>query len=635
MKANVLHRLTCMMLGLLLAAPALAGTPPDGEQLYAAHCASCHADPATRSPALATLQRVPLSRLLSSLEFGRMQAQAAALSPAERHAIAAWLGSAEDGARFAWIEARRCAQPIAELPPDAAGDWGFGVRNARHIPHGVTIAPHNVARLELAWSVALPQVTDMRSQPVAAGEVLFLGTQTGSVLALDVRSGCVHWSQRVTGSVRSALTLAATPDGVSTLFFADDLGTVHALDARSGQRRWQRDVKLFPTTVVSGSITYHAGRLFVPLSSFEVAAAGMPTHECCRSHGGVRALDATTGGELWTYETTPAATRTGTTSAGVPSWGPSGASVWSTPTIDARRGLVYVGTGENFSRPATDTSDAVIALGIDDGLPRWRFQALADDVWNAACQLNGPNCPQDPGPDWDIGASVALVSGDDGRERLLVGQKSGELFVLDPDAAGALLWRRRVSQGTANGGNSGIHWGVASDGRHVFVPISDPDWKLPGYTPRPGIYAFAVRDGAPVWEHPVTRGCEVDPADAPLAGLAAMRTGATPRSPWPQCSWFYAHSAAALLANGIVWAGALDGRVRALDAASGRALHVFETARPLIGSNGIEGHGGSIDVGGVLPHGRYLFVLSGYGMFRQMPGNLLLAYALPPDIAAP
>jgi len=626
----------CLLFTLAGAAPAKAQTTPDasGEALYQTHCATCHANPATRSPALQTLQQMPLSRILSALEFGKMQAQAAMLAPAQRLALGQWLAAADDADRDAWMAAHACRAPLGEIPVDGTQNWGFGVNNARSLRAGVAIGPGNIERLRLAWTLALPQVTDMRSQPVAAGSALFLGTQAGSLLALDQASGCVHWHFAATGSIRSALALAATPDGVPTLFFADDLGSAYAVDARSGALRWRANVKLFPTSVVSGSPSYHDGRLFVPVSSFEVAVAGMPTHECCRSHGGVIALDAASGARQWAYHTTPEAQQTQKNAAGVQMWGPSGASVWSTPTVDAKRGLLYVGTGENLTRPATGTSDAVIALDIASGKERWHFQALADDVWNGACQLGGPNCPENPGPDWDIGASVVLVTAADGRDRLLVGQKSGELFVLDPDANGRLLWRKRLSQGTRNGGNSGIHWGMASDGEHVFAPVSDPDWKLPGYTPRPGVYALRVADGEMLWEHPVTRGCTVDPADVPLAGLAEMRQGqSAPRSPWPACSYFYAHSAAALLANGVVYAGALDGRLRALDAASGRELRVFETARPVRADNGVEGHGGSIDVGGVLAHGRRLFITSGYAMFRQMPGNVLFAYALPETTA--
>jgi polyvinyl alcohol dehydrogenase (cytochrome) len=604
----------------------------DGEHLYKANCATCHEVPETKSPPIRTLRQMPLSRILMAMEFGKMQPQAAALTPQQRLAIGQWLALAEDTGRDDWIEQRACAAELENLPVDGSQNWGSGTDNARYVEAGVDIDAANIGQLELAWSLAVPLATDMRSQPLAVGDTVFLGTQNGNLLALDQASGCVRWRFRAQSTIRSALSIGTTKAGVPSLFFADDIGTVYSVDARNGTGRWKRSLRLFPTTVISGSLTYHDGRVIVPLSSFEVAAAGLPTHECCRSHGAVVAVNADSGETFWEYHTTPHAQKTGVNSAGVQMWGPSGASVWSTPTIDDARGLVYVGTGENLSRPATTTSDAVIAIDLASGEERWHFQGLADDVWNGACQLQGPNCPENPGPDWDIGASVILTRGADGRDVLLVGQKSGEAFALDPDAGGKVLWRKRLSQGTANGGNSGIHWGMASDGRRVFAPVSDPDWKLPGYTPRPGVYALDVRDGRLIWSHPVTRGCDFDPADAPRAGLAEMRQadgGAKERSLWPDCGYFYAHSAAALLANGVVYAGALDGKLRALDADTGVLLRQFETARPFSGSNGIEGHGGAIDVGGVVVSGRYLFIVSGYSMFGQMPGNVLLAYRLP------
>jgi polyvinyl alcohol dehydrogenase (cytochrome) len=630
--------LSCLLLPVLAAPVAIAAgaAAPDPAALFARHCDTCHARPETKAPPISTLQRMPLSRLMSALEFGKMQAQAAVLAPEERQALGMWLAQADDAERDRWIDALACGRPPGEIDVDGTQNWGFGTRNARYLAHGVEISPRNIGTLQLAWALALPQVTDMRSQPVVAGETVFLGTQNGNLLALDAASGCVYWHLPLPTTIRSGLALARTPDGVATLFFADDLGTVYAVAAVSGKLRWKQSVRLFPTSVVSGSPTYHDGRLYVPLSSFEVAVAGLPTHECCRSHGAVLALDTRDGHVLWTHHTIAQAQPTQKNAAGVQNWGPSGASVWSTPTVDAGRGLLYVGSGENFSRPATDSSDAVLALDLATGERRWHFQALADDVWNGACQLNGPNCPEKPGPDWDIGASVVLTTTPAGRDVLLVGQKSGEAFALDPDANGALLWRARLSQGTANGGNSGIHWGMASDGERVFAPVSDPDWKIPGYTPRPGVYALDVVSGKLIWAHRVERGCDFDPRDAPAAGLAEMRqAGAAPRDPWPACSYFYAHSAGAVLANGVVYAGALDGKLRALSAADGRELRVFETARPFRGNNGIEGHGGSIDVGGVVPHGRYLFVVSGYSMFGQMPGNVLLAYALPPTTEHP
>ena len=101
-----------------------------------------------------------------------------------------------------------------------------------------------------------------------------------------------------------------------------------------------------------------------------------------------------------------------------------------------------------------------------------------------------------------------------------------------------------------------------------------------------------------------------------------------PQNPWPECSFYYGHSAAPLYANGVIYAGALDGKLRLLNAATGEVLRVINTNRPFDADNGIEGHGGAIDLSGVVVDGRRLFVYSGYGMFGQMPGNVLLAFEL-------
>ncbi len=205
------------------------------------------------------------------------------------------------------------------------------------------------------------------------------------------------------------------------------------------------------------------------------------------------------------------------------------------------------------------------------------------------------------------------------------GQKSGEVFALDPDKNGAVVWRKRIGSGSSNGG---VHHGLASDGERVYVPIADPERKVVGYVPKPGVYALAVDDGQLLWSHPVERGCKFDPQDAPLVGLAEMAKGKSDRSPWPECSYYYGQSAAAVIANEVVYAGALDGKLRLLDADSGQALRIIETNRAFKGNNGVEGHGGAIDVGGAIVDGDQLFILSGYGMFGQMPGNMLLVYGL-------
>lgn len=593
--------------------------------LYQAHCSSCHANPDTKAPSLATLSQMTVSRILQSLEFGRMQVQGSLMSAEERYLVASHLAATGSEQRDAWIAANAC-QPKAELTvvSQQQNNWGFGVENRRVLDRNVAIYAKNLQDLELKWSLAVPGATEMRSQPVASSGVLFLGTSNGNLLALDQDSGCVHWHYQAPSSIRSSLNLETTADGIATLFFADDMANVYAVSANDGTLRWRQALRWFPTTVISGSLAYHDNRLFVPISSFEVAIAGLDNYPCCRSHGGVAALNATSGGLLWEYRTTSHANVTGKNSVGAEQWGPSGASVWTTPAIDIKRAVLYVGSGENTSPPATDTSDAVIALDLSSGATRWIFQALAGDVWNAACLMGGANCPPDAGPDFDFGGGLTLAQSTKGQELVIAGQKSGELYALDPDRDGELVWKKRLSQGTSNGG---IHWGVASDDRRVFVTIADPPRATPGYKPKPGVYTVNLADGEPLWSLPVERGCAIDPADVPRVGLAAMQDAAS-RNPWPDCSFYYGHSAAPLLANGVVYAGALDGKLRMIDADNGTVLRIIDTRNAYAASNGIEGHGGAIDLSGVVVDGQRLFISSGYGMFGQMPGNVLLAYEL-------
>ncbi len=277
-----------------------------------------------------------------------------------------------------------------------------------------------------------------------------------------------------------------------------------------------------------------------------------------------------------------------------------------------------------MSTPATHNSDAVIALDMETGDEVWVFQGLAGDIWNVACHVGGANCPENAGPDFDFGGGITLTRDAQGNDIIVAGQKSGHVYALDPDRSGAVIWQKRLSQGTSNGG---IHWGVASSEDTVWVTVADPPRNRSGYVPKPGIHALDLGDGSIRWSHLVERGCEFDPASAPRVGLVAMQD-AEPADLWPECSFYYGHSAAPLQANGVLYAGALDGKLRMLDAHSGKVLRMIETNRDFQTVNGIAGHGGAIDLSGVVVVGDRLFVYSGYGMFGQIPGNVLLAYRL-------
>jgi polyvinyl alcohol dehydrogenase (cytochrome) len=350
----------------------------------------------------------------------------------------------------------------------------------------------------------------------------------------------------------------------------------------------------------------------------------------------VIALDANSGEQLWQWHGTSEATLQGRNSAGADLYGPSGVSVWSTPAIDAKRNRIYIGTGENLSEPATDNSDAIVALDMDSGKLAWRFQATAGDVWNAACLNGGANCPRNAGGDFDFGASVIMADLPGGGELLLAGQKSGDVYALNPDPTGGdgeVVWHRQVSNAgvgpdlhrtTTNGG---VHWGMALSGERLLVAAADPERVRPDYIPKPGLHALNLADGEILWFHEVTRGCDIPEENKPMIGLQNMRAGKRiDLEEQYRCSFYYGLSAAVLATDELVFSAGLDGRIRAFDIASGEVLWQTETAKPFNASNGISGHGGAIDVSGQVLADGWLYVQSGYSMFGQLPGNVLLAY---------
>jgi polyvinyl alcohol dehydrogenase (cytochrome) len=216
----------------------------------------------------------------------------------------------------------------------------------------------------------------------------------------------------------------------------------------------------------TGAPLLHVGVLYVPISSFEEAIAALPGYKCCTFRGGVVALEAATGKQIWKAYTIPEAAVTGEKMLG-----PSGAGVWSTPTFDAARNAIYVATGDNYSDPPNATSDAVVAFDAATGKMLWSRQLTEGDAFNLACSIPGAAaCPEAKGPDFDFGQAPILVSLGGGKRALVIGQKSGVAHAMDPDNGGEVLWQTRVGPGSALGGSQ---WGSASDGSRMYVASSD------------------------------------------------------------------------------------------------------------------------------------------------------------------
>lgn len=530
-----------------------------------------------------------------------MKEQGAALGRIDRILLSQHLGNEAAGAD---IPVTYCEGSLVLSGAPIWNRWGANARNTRFQGgESAALKTSDIANLELAWAFGFPGAQRARSQPAVTAEAIFTGSQSGRVYAIDTLKGCVWWTYEAGAEVRNAPVIATDAAGLpQTLYFGDFDAVVHAVDVRTGEKRWTKSVKDHPDGTITGSLALHEGTLFVPMSSTEIVSAYLDDYDCCTFRGGVTALKADDGAPKWRWYTVPQPQKVGETSVGTDIFAPSGAPVWSTPTVDAERGLLYVGTGENYSSPANDLSDAIVALDLVTGRQRWAFQATPNDAWNAACGRDPkPNCPSQDGPDFDFGAPPMLVDLEGGGQILLAGQKSGEVFGLDPENRGKVLWRRRVGMGGFNGG---VHWGMASDGLTLWVGIADtPGNKFAEGPPRPGIHAFNPATGEPLWSR-------IEPPTCDEVAYKCMTALSAPLTAIP----------------GAVFAGAHNGRLIAYSSEDGSVLWSQETNRPFETVNGVKAKGGSIDSAGVVVAGGMVIVNSGYDKFGEIPGNVLLVY---------
>lgn len=617
---------TALALGLIVnqLAAAAEGPAPDpranlpGRQVYETYCAACHNIPGTRAPALSALQLMSAQSLRLALTTGVMQQQGSLVPKEKMPQLIEYLAAPDRDTD--WTAAMMCSPDRRSVDLKASPAltmFGVDHNNSRRLSaQQAGLSSKQLPELELAWAIGFPKTTSLRSSPVIVGSTMFYApAQSGKLLALDIEKACAKWIYDVGVPVRSSVSFGDI-GARKALILADQQAQVHVVDAQTGERIWKANGRHDATGNITGAPVLYKDRIIVPVSSSGVGSGANPKFECCVGHGAVVALDAATGKQLWVAHTMEDAQYTGkTSSTGVKLRGPSGAPIWSTPSIDVKRGLIYATTGQNTSLPATPTSDSVLAIDLANGNLQWTFQALANDVWNLACRPDpahsGPNCPSPADSvlkDYDFGAGAVLAKKRDGRDIVLAGQKSGDVWALDPEQNGKLLWRQTFGDGSALGG---VHWGIAIDSEYrVFAPINDPHFpEFKDYVPEPGMNAIDIDTGKVLWRKPVTADCS---------------NGREAR--FNLCGEKYGLSAAPLVIDKSVVAGALDGRIYIFDAATGDIVWQYDTLRDFTTLNGVKGQGGGIDSHSVFAGSGMLFVASGYGGFRQPPGNVLLAF---------
>jgi polyvinyl alcohol dehydrogenase (cytochrome) len=484
-------------------------------------------------------------------------------------------------------EDNACANAAGPVAIGAAqwNGWGQDLDNSRYQSEPAMRAV-DVTKLAVKWAYGVGGNASF-GQPAVVDGRLFVTSSAGRVYSLDSRTGCTYWTYDAATGIRTGVSIGelsrppkavrskrAKPKqahldvvkGPSAVFFGDDGGTVYALDAQKGSLLWRVQVDTHPLARIAATPTPYQDRLYVAVSSGEEAKAESPDYPCCTFRGSVVALDMATGHVLWkTYTITDAARPTGTNAAGLQGFGPAGAAISTSPTIDTKRNAVYVGTGHSFGGARAPMADAVVALDLIDGSVRWVEQPQAEGNADAA----------------GFSGAVVLRTLPDGNPIILAAQDSGIVSGLDPDRAGEIRWQSKASDAAVAGGELN----AAADHRSLYVASSPGD-----------LAALDIKTGGRRWHVPV-----------PSTACAGTEHS---------CS--HAPGSAITVMPGIAFSGSTDGHLRAYSSIDGKIVWEFDTARDFQTVNRLSAPGGSLGSGGAAIVDGIVYV----------PGSVLLAFSV-------
>ena len=488
-----------------------------GAGLYAQHCADCHNGSVYKAPHFHWLEMMPALSIYKSLTSGLMREQGASLEHEQRIAVVEFLTQKPFDPETAELQHNYCRDDAGAVAVGGADiKLGWGHDNSRFVPGELAgIDIDEVERLSLKWAYAFHGATRARSQPSYALGTIFVGSEAGIVYAFDLETGCVRWAFEAMAEVRTGVLYSGSADN-PLVFFGDIVANIYAVDAATGELVWTRPADDHPSATLTGTPAINGDTLYVPVSSLEVIAAVDTAYECCTFRGKIMAIDARTGDVLWEHFSVPdVPTEQGRTSAGTRILGPSGAPVWTSPTIDLEANRLYAGTGQNYSSPADGNSDAILAVDLHTGERAWQVQFTAGDAWNVACMMAGnAGCPDEDGPDLDQSSSPILVTRADGERILVVGHKDGSVTGHDPDQNAKTLWKTKIGRGSIQGG---VHFGMAAEGARIYVPINDMNNTRNGdvldpAAARPGLHALDAFTGEVLWSTVRENGCGPEPA---------------------------------------------------------------------------------------------------------------------------
>ncbi len=579
---------------------------PNPQSLFQSNCASCHKDGnAIGAPLPENLRQMSWKTILTALETGRMQGIGNALSGTEREAIAKFLGTNDSQTMPA---SASCPADKRKAPLQvSASNWNGWADPANTRFQSAKSAGLNAAsvpKLKLKWAFGFPGVSTALGVPTVFGGRVYVGAADGSVYSLDAQTGCLYWTYSAVSGVRVP-PIIGEPDsnGTRAAYFGDLKGNIYAVNVVTGAQIWRVRADEHPLAVISGSPKLEGGRLYIPVSGRdESAGATNPKYECCTFRGSLVALDAATGKRIWrTYMVSGEPKETGQNAVGTKTFGPSGVAIWSSPTLDLKKRVIYVGTGVNYSNPPTPMSDAIVALEMDTGRVLWARQFTEGDGYNFACVAQDKtNCPRDPFVDYDLGNSGILRELRNGKRVLIASDKGGQVFGIDPDDQGRILWKQRPASGGVNGG---FMWGGAGDDLGVaYLGISDFTAGKP--EAGGGLIAMQIATGEKLWLTSAPR-----PTCLGVPGCSAAQPAPVTAIP------------------GVAFLGSWDGHLRAYETKKGGIIWDVNTAQDFTTVNGVKAKGGSINSMAPVIVGGAVYMTSGYSG-AAMPGNVLLAYTV-------
>ncbi len=441
------------------------------------------------------------------------------------------------------------------------------------------ISTKNVGTLMPKWTATLGG--DISARAAVVNGVVYVPDWAGNLWAINADNGKTIWSHQLSdygadlapGTVaRSSPAVANGVVYIGTQYNTGLTGWLLAVNATTGSLIWKtRPDTSNSSPVITASPIVVNGVVIVGMTSNDEGAAADPSFPCCTARGSVIAVDAATGTVKWQTFMAPG--------------GYSGANVWgSNPVVDAARGTIYVGTGNNYSIPTDpayvacingggtpsscispdDHADSIVALDIATGAIKWATRLMTwnqpyatdgSDFWNVACIFGASNCPvQALGPDYDFASApneITYQSPSGPRTIIGAGQKSGIYYALDPDS-GVMLWHTQVGPGSTLGG---MEWGSASDGTRIYVAIAN-------------LFGIPYAGGsAGSW-------AALDPATGRIMWQAQDPSGAIDLGPLA-------------VANGVVYAPSMAGAagkptMLALDAATGATLWSYAPGSSVI-----------------------------------------------------